>query len=299
MAFRLGKRLAGPVAGVIAAGALFLADEFIRNFFRGNSEGILVAALPVGGRAPPRRPPPRRLPARPRRRAAAPRGVALHRALRPLPDRRRLAPEERAAGQDHGARDRRRPRARDPVVPARVPRLGRLPARRRARPQAEPGQRRVRRPPVRRGLPTIGLGAVNAGLRRRRAGGDRRHPRLREGAQGGPVPRDGGDRDRPDGRRGRDDAGRVRRQPALRRAARRARMRARRGRLGMARPHHERPLRCRRRDRARGRHRRRERALRDPGRRRTRHGRPAHQGRGRSVRHGSRTRSRPAAARPS
>src|SRR3954465_10222473 len=43
MAFRLASRLAGPVAGVIAAGALFLADEFIRNFFRGNSEGILVA----------------------------------------------------------------------------------------------------------------------------------------------------------------------------------------------------------------------------------------------------------------
>ena len=43
IAFRLGKRLAGPVAGVIAAGSLFLADEFIRNFFRGNSEGILVA----------------------------------------------------------------------------------------------------------------------------------------------------------------------------------------------------------------------------------------------------------------
>jgi len=43
MAFRLGKRLAGPIAGVIAAGALILADEFIRNFFRGNSEGILVA----------------------------------------------------------------------------------------------------------------------------------------------------------------------------------------------------------------------------------------------------------------
>ena len=64
MAFRLGKRLAGPVAGVIAAGSLFLADEFIRNFFRGNSEGILVARLPVGDRAPPRRPPPRRVPAR-------------------------------------------------------------------------------------------------------------------------------------------------------------------------------------------------------------------------------------------
>src|SRR3954452_22521114 len=43
MAFRLGKRLAGPVAGLIAAGSLFLADEFIRNFFRGTSEGILVA----------------------------------------------------------------------------------------------------------------------------------------------------------------------------------------------------------------------------------------------------------------
>ena len=43
MAFRLGKRLAGPIAGLIAAGSLILADEFIRNFFRGNSEGILVA----------------------------------------------------------------------------------------------------------------------------------------------------------------------------------------------------------------------------------------------------------------
>src|SRR3954451_10169134 len=43
MAFRLGQRLAGPVAGAIAAGALFLADEFIRNFARGNSEGLLVA----------------------------------------------------------------------------------------------------------------------------------------------------------------------------------------------------------------------------------------------------------------
>jgi hypothetical protein len=43
MAFRLAARLTGPVAGVIAAGSLFLADEFIRNFFRGNSEGLLVA----------------------------------------------------------------------------------------------------------------------------------------------------------------------------------------------------------------------------------------------------------------
>src|SRR3954452_9066903 len=43
MAYRLGSRLAGPGAGLIGAGALILADEFIRNFFRGNSEGILVA----------------------------------------------------------------------------------------------------------------------------------------------------------------------------------------------------------------------------------------------------------------
>jgi hypothetical protein len=43
MAYRLGARLAGPFAGAIAASALILADEFIRNFWRGNSEGILVA----------------------------------------------------------------------------------------------------------------------------------------------------------------------------------------------------------------------------------------------------------------
>jgi hypothetical protein len=45
MAFRLGARLAGPVAGVIAAAALLLADEFVRNFARGNSEGLLVALV--------------------------------------------------------------------------------------------------------------------------------------------------------------------------------------------------------------------------------------------------------------
>ena len=44
MAYRLGRRLAGPVAGIIAGGALTLADGFIFNWFRGNSEGILVAA---------------------------------------------------------------------------------------------------------------------------------------------------------------------------------------------------------------------------------------------------------------
>jgi hypothetical protein len=43
MTFRLGARLAGPVAGAIAAVTLLLSDEFIRNFARGNSEGLLVA----------------------------------------------------------------------------------------------------------------------------------------------------------------------------------------------------------------------------------------------------------------
>ena len=43
MAFRLGNRLAGPVAGAIAGLALLLADQFIFNFGRGNSEGLLVA----------------------------------------------------------------------------------------------------------------------------------------------------------------------------------------------------------------------------------------------------------------
>ena len=43
MAYRLGSRLGGRPAGVIAALALLLADEFMRNFWRGNSEGLLVA----------------------------------------------------------------------------------------------------------------------------------------------------------------------------------------------------------------------------------------------------------------
>ena len=45
MAYRLGARLAGPWAGAIAAVALVLSDEFIFNFARGNSEGILVALV--------------------------------------------------------------------------------------------------------------------------------------------------------------------------------------------------------------------------------------------------------------
>jgi len=45
MAYRLGARLAGRAAGVIAGAALFVADEFVRNFARGNSEGLLVALV--------------------------------------------------------------------------------------------------------------------------------------------------------------------------------------------------------------------------------------------------------------
>lgn len=45
MAYRLGARLAGPAAGAIAAFALVLSDEFIRNFARGNSEGLLVGLV--------------------------------------------------------------------------------------------------------------------------------------------------------------------------------------------------------------------------------------------------------------
>jgi hypothetical protein len=41
--FRLARRLAGPIAGVIAVIGLLLVDEFVRNFARGNSEGLLVA----------------------------------------------------------------------------------------------------------------------------------------------------------------------------------------------------------------------------------------------------------------
>jgi Glycosyltransferase family 87 len=45
MVYRLAARLAGPWAGVIAAVALFLSNEFIFNFVRGNSEGMLVALV--------------------------------------------------------------------------------------------------------------------------------------------------------------------------------------------------------------------------------------------------------------
>ena len=41
--YRLAARLAGWPAGILAMAGLVLADEFIRNFARGNSEGLLVA----------------------------------------------------------------------------------------------------------------------------------------------------------------------------------------------------------------------------------------------------------------
>jgi hypothetical protein len=43
MAYRLGARLGGWPAGVIAALALLFASGYVRTFWRGNSEGILVA----------------------------------------------------------------------------------------------------------------------------------------------------------------------------------------------------------------------------------------------------------------
>jgi GNAT superfamily N-acetyltransferase len=45
MAYRLAARLAGPAAGAIAALTLLVSDEFIRNWARGNSEGLLVALV--------------------------------------------------------------------------------------------------------------------------------------------------------------------------------------------------------------------------------------------------------------
>jgi hypothetical protein len=42
-AYRLGARLGGPFAGAIAAASLLLAESFVLDFARGNSEGILVA----------------------------------------------------------------------------------------------------------------------------------------------------------------------------------------------------------------------------------------------------------------
>ena len=223
MAYRLGSRLAGPWAGGIAALSLLLAAEFIRNFARGNSEGLLVALCLWAVE--------RHLDGRHRDAFLLGFGAAL---LRPEvwpffglyglwlawrdPRRRALV----------GALLRGHGRA---VVHPGVDRLGEPAARRRAGPRPEPRLGRVRRGAVRRGLRALLPDPRAAGPRRRRrrargrmalplAAGEPRGARLRRR------------RPDPDGRRRHDDPGRLRRQPALRGAAGGARLRAGGGRLG-------------------------------------------------------------------
>ena len=45
MSYRLGARMAGRLAGVLAGAFLLLSSEFVLNFARGNSEGLLVALV--------------------------------------------------------------------------------------------------------------------------------------------------------------------------------------------------------------------------------------------------------------
>lgn len=45
MAFRLGTRLAGPVAGAVAVAGLFFSEGFVRHAARGFSEGLLVGLV--------------------------------------------------------------------------------------------------------------------------------------------------------------------------------------------------------------------------------------------------------------
>ena len=202
-------------------------------------------ALPVGGRAPPRRAPRRRVPARPRRRAAAAGGVAVLRPLRAVARVGRAAPA--------AARARRLRRQRLPVVRARVLGLGRLAARRQPRAPAQPRLAGVRRAPVPRGVRPLVLDPLGAGPARL---GHRARPAGARAALGRPalaVRR----RRVPDDRGGADDGGRLRRQPPLRRAAGRAAVRARGRRLGRGGARRGRALRARARGgagrRARGR----------------------------------------------
>lgn len=48
LTFHLARRLAGTLAGVVAVVALALTDQFVANFLRGNSEGLLVALVLLG-----------------------------------------------------------------------------------------------------------------------------------------------------------------------------------------------------------------------------------------------------------
>ena len=197
-AYRLGARLAGRWAGAIAAFSLLLADEFVRNFWRGNSEGLLVAFVlwaverHLDGKRGAR------VPARLRRRAAAPRAVAVLGPLRPLAGpgasragavwcRPRLVacgalwflPEWWGSGNLLRAAERARQPNPDSAAFAQWPFVEVF---RRSFP--------ILMPPVLVGA-AIALGAGVAGL----AGGPRRHPAARA------VRR----RRRADDRRGRDD----------------------------------------------------------------------------------------------
>ena len=146
MAYRLGARLAGPWAGAIAAVALVLSDEFIFNFARGNSEGMLVALVLWAVE--------RHLDGRYTQAFLLGFAAAL---LRPevwpfwglyglwLLYRER---DRRTAA----ARVRQRRAGARAVVPARVPGLGRLAARRLARAGPEPRLGGVRRLAVRGGV---------------------------------------------------------------------------------------------------------------------------------------------------
>ena len=159
-------------AGVIAALALLLADEYIRNFWRGNSEGMLVARLPVGGRAPPRRPPHRRLPARLRRRAAAAGGVAVLRPLRAVARVDRAAP---ARARRRRLRGQRRSSGSRPSTGARAT-------------GCAPPTARTSRTPTRPRSPTARSSRCSRARRRSsRAGADRRarRARARRSARGG------------------------------------------------------------------------------------------------------------------
>ncbi len=126
---------AGRPAGVIAAVALLLADELRpQRSGAATPRALLVALVPVGGRAPPRRPPRRRLPARLRARRCCGRRCGRSSAStgcgsRWVEPRRRLLVRRRV---------RRQRRA---VVRAGVLGLGRLAAR---RPTARTSRTRTR-----------------------------------------------------------------------------------------------------------------------------------------------------------
>ena len=238
MAYRLGARLGGWPAGVIAALALLLADGLRAHVLARQLRGHPRRRLPAGGRAPPRRPPRRRLPARLRRRAAAAGGVAV---LRPL---RAVARVGRAA-----------PRACSCSAPSPPTACcGSRPSTGARATGCAPPTARTSRTRTRPRSPTVPFLEVfrRSSAILAAAGADRRAHRARPAAARAALGRAAvavRRRRPPDDRGGADDRGRLRRQPALRRAAGRARLRARRRRLGRARARGGRALRARRRGR--------------------------------------------------